>query len=110
MLTDSVFKASKNLGTYKELCLLLDYIEEDESLNELDYLLNKFRGTGLTHKELKNAIQLIEDYLPTYLECDIEGCYLTQEIDGIPAYTYIDNIDIEASEVTVNTNLLVLTR
>jgi len=110
MLTDSIYKASKNLGIYKELCLLLDYIEADEDLNELDFLLNQFRAYGLTYKQLKQAVQLIEKYLPTHLGCDKKGCYLTQDIEGITAYTYIDDIDVNASEVTVNNDLLVLTR
>lgn len=109
-MSNSLFKASKNLGIFKELSLLLDYIEDNDDLNLLDYLLVNFKSTGLTHIELKDAIELIEDYLPNYLECDSKGCYLTQEIDGIPAYTYIDNIDVEASEVTVSNNLLVTAR
>jgi len=108
-MENSLYKASRNLGIYQELCLLLDYIEDDKDLNSLDYLLKSFINKGLTSKELKQAIELINNYLPTYLECDLGGCYLTQEIQGMPANTYIDDINLETSEVIVN-NLLLLTR
>lgn len=91
----NMFKANKNLGLYYELELLVDYIEDVEDLTLLDELLVDFRTVGLTHHDLGLAIELIEEYLPPYFECDTKGCYFSQTINNIPALTYFSDIDVE---------------
>ena len=103
-----MFIASRNLGIYYELQQLIEYIEDDEDLNLLDNLLVKFRKEGLTDKELRLSIELIEEYLPIHIECDSGGCYVTQEIDGIPANTYFSDLETERQETNVVKTLLLV--
>lgn len=88
-----MFLAQENIGIYYELELLIDYNLEDKEEEEwLNYFLVKFRNEGLTHEELKDAIGMIEDYLPKEIECDSTGCYIVNEIDGEPAQTYLPKV------------------
>ena len=87
-----MYKAQNNLGIYYELSMLLDYIEDDEDLELLDLLLKDFTGPGLAHYGIKLAIELIETYLPDHIECDCDGCYFTQEVEGMAANTYFSDI------------------
>jgi len=96
-----MYKASKNLGLYYELQLLIDYIEDDDNLNLLNELLVDFRKEGITHNDIKLAIELIEEYLPSYIECDLDGCYVNQDIEGIPAHTYFSELETERQETNV---------
>lgn len=97
-----MYKAKDNLGIYYELKLLIDYIEDDEDLNLLNELLIDFRKEGLTQHDLSLAIELIEDYLPECIECNSEGCYFNQDIEGTPAHTYFSDLETERQERKVN--------
>lgn len=98
-----MFKAQRNLGLYYELTLLIDYIENDEDLNLLNELLVDFRKEGLTAHDISLATELIEEYLPEYIECDGLGCYVNQDIEGIPAHTYFSDLETERQETSVQT-------
>lgn len=101
-----MFKAQKNIGLYYELTLLIDYIEDNDDLNLLNELLVDFRKEGLTAHDISIGIELIEEYLPDYIECDKEGCYVNQDIDGLPAHTYFSDLETERQET--KTQLLVI--
>lgn len=89
-----MYLAQDNLGIYLELELLIEHIEDKEDEDWLDYFLVKFRKEGLTLTELKDAVGMIEDYLPAEIECDSSGCYIiNNEVEGKPAITYIPRID-----------------
>lgn len=90
-----MFKADKNLGLYYELESLVDYVEDIEDLELLSELLIDFRNEGLDKHDLSLCIELIEEYLPSYIECNRGGCYFSQTIEGIPAMTYFSDIDVE---------------
>lgn len=82
-----IYKASKNVGLYLELEQLINYVDDFNDENAVDYLLKQFKGEGLTQKEIKQVIALIEKYLPPHIECDKDGCYFVTEL-----------IDIESGE------------
>ena len=103
-----MYKAKKNLGIYYELNLLIDYIEDNEDLELLNELLVDFRKDGLTQHDLSLALELIEEYLPTYIECDNDGCYVNQDIEGMPAHTYFTDLETERQEVNVTQTLLLV--
>jgi len=96
-----MFRAINNLGLYYELQLLIDYIEDDNDLNLLNELLVDFRKEGFTQHDIKLAIELIEEYLPSYIECDLGGCYVNQDINGNPAHTYFSDLETERQETNV---------
>jgi hypothetical protein len=102
-----MYKAIDNVGIYYELNLLIDYIEEDEDLELLNELLIDFKKEGLTQHDLSLAIELIEQYLPGYIECDSEGCYVNQDIEGISTHTYFSDLETELQENITKTLLVV---
>ena len=102
-----MFIAKRNPGLYYELTLLIDYIEDNDDLNLLNELLVDFRKEGLTAHDINLGIELIEEYLPHYIECDNEGCYVNQDIDGIPAHTYFSDLETERQETRVQAIVLV---
>lgn len=69
-----MYKANDNLGTYQELNELIHYIPEQHE-DRLDTLIVKFRNEGLTLAEIKEGINLINDHLPSHIECNAKGCY-----------------------------------
>ena len=93
-----MYKANRNKGIYYELTLLIDYIEDDYDLDLLDSLLKDFSKDGLNLQDLRIVLELIEDYLPEYIECDYEGCYISQCINNLPTYTYFTDIKEEHTE------------
>lgn len=101
-----MFKARKNTGIYYELQLLIDYIEEDIDLNLLNDLLVSFRKEGLTKYDLDLAIELIEEYLPKYIECNVKGCYVNQDINGMMTHTYFTDLETERQEINVTKTLV----
>lgn len=103
-----MYKAVNNLGLYYELNLLIDYIEYDEDLELLNKLLVDFRKDGITQHDISLAVELIEEYLPEYIECDSEGCYVNQDIDGIPTHTYFSDLETERQEGNITKTLLVV--
>ena len=102
-----MYKATKNLGLYYELTLLIDYIEDDEDLELLNELLVDFRKKGLTQHDINLVLELIKEYLPKYIECDCDGCYVNQDINGIPAQTYFSDLETERQEVNTQTLVLI---
>lgn len=88
-----MYKIKNNKGLYFELILLIDYIENNDELNILNNILSVFKKTGLDNNTLKISLTLINKYLPSFIECNNEGCYLYQKIDGIDSYTCFSDIE-----------------
>lgn len=85
-----MYTANGNKGVYQELAELIHYIPEAFE-DRLDELMVKFRNEGLTLKEIREAIGLINDHLPAHIECDAKGCYFV----GYEATTPIPEISDE---------------
>ena len=85
-----MFFIKKNEGLYLELCLLLNYIEDDDDLVWLDFYKNKWEVEGLSRLDLKHVVNLINTYLPPEIECDNSGCYIVN--NKVEAITNIDEI------------------
>lgn len=100
-----MYKAKKNQGLYFELTLLIDYIEDYEDLNLLNELLIDFKKQGLTQHDLKLGVELINKYLPNYIECTAKGCYLYNLIDNVDTYTCFSDLDIENYFTDINKQL-----
>lgn len=90
-----MYKAKDNKGLYFELNLLIDFIEDYEDLNLLNELLVDFKKEGLDSHDIKLVTELINQYLPSYLECDKNGCYLYQNINDIETYTCFSDLETE---------------
>ena len=103
-----MYKAKDNQGLYFELTLLIDYIEDYEDLNLLNELLIDFKKQGLTQHDLKLAVELIEEYLPNYIECTQKGCYLYNLIDDIDTYTCFSDLEIESYFTNINKQLILV--
>lgn len=71
-----MYKKKKNRGIYLELIETCEYITESKDENKIDRLIKRFKNKGLTLEEIKIGIELINKYLPKYIECDREGCYI----------------------------------
>lgn len=84
-----MYKASKNVGLYLELEQLINYVDGFTDENAVDFLLNKFKGEGLTHKEIRQVVALIEKYLPPHIECDRNGCYFVTEFSDIESGEHV---------------------
>lgn len=101
-----MYKATDNKGLYYELTLLIDFIEDYEDLNLLNELLIDFKKQGLTAHDILLCAELIEQYLPTYLECSTKGCYLYQDINEVETYTCISDLEIESYFTDINKQLI----
>lgn len=93
-----MYRACNNLGLFYELNLLIEYIEDNSTLELLNKLIKEFKTKGLTQQEIKISVNLIQEYLPPYLGCTNKGCYLYQNIDNVETYTYLN--------ITEKTNVL----
>jgi len=102
-----MYKACNNLGLFYELNLLIEYIENDITLELLNKLIKEFNMKGLSHKDIKVSINLIETYLPSYIGCTVEGCYLHQNIDNIETYTYFKESNTTKINSKKNLNNLI---
>ena len=90
-----MYKIKNNIGLYFELLLLIDYIEDNNELNTLNNILIAFKKTGLDNNTLRISIELINKYLPSFIECNSNGCYLNQKIDNIDSYTCFSDIETD---------------
>lgn len=90
-----MYKAKDNIGIYRELQQLIYYVEAEHEEELLNTLMVKFRKEGLSQEEIREAVILINRFLPSYIECDKQGCYLINEINGEEVYTYIPEETID---------------
>lgn len=97
-----MYKARDNKGLYYELKLLIDYIDDNEDLNLLNELLIDFKYKSLNTHDIKLCIELIETYLPNYIECDKKGCYIYQNINSVETYTCFSELETEYKETSIS--------
>lgn len=83
-----MFSIEKNKGLYLELCLLLDYIEDEKDLEQLGFYRNLWENSGVDAAALKEIVGLINKYLPIEIECNSAGCHLVNNDIGV--YTPIN--------------------